>query len=261
VENEQEQEQEQEQEPEQVAERPEYIPEKFWNTETNEVRLEDMAKSYSTAEKAVSGRITQLAEDRKADIDAEAREALKVEMNEEVTAARLADRPETPDAYELGEVPEVFDKDHINDGTLATWWRGFAHDQGLSQDKFKEGMDAYLDYIGAELPDPVKEMASLGDNGQVRADAVEMWSARFFKDATELAEIQAMGSTAAGVRALERVMEATKGTRPSTEGEDNGEVDGKVSVEKAKEMMADPRYHDAARRDPEWVKRVNEAFG
>lgn len=243
-----------------IAERPDFLPEKFWNKDTGEVRLEDMAKSYAKVEKEVSGRITQLAEDRKQDIDDAARAALKLEMNEEVEAARLSERPESSTEYDIGELPDVFDKDVVDAGSLATWWRDFAYNQGLNQEQFKQGMDAYVDYISADLPDPTTEMAALGDNARARTDAVEMWSSRFFKDDMELAEIQALGSTAAGVRALERVMEAAKGTSPSAEGEGEHMMDDKISIETAKEMMADPKYWDSARRDPDWVARVNSAF-
>ena len=39
-----------------VMERPEIIPEKFWNSESGEVNLEDMAKSYAHLEKFASGK-------------------------------------------------------------------------------------------------------------------------------------------------------------------------------------------------------------
>ena len=34
-----------------IPERPEHIPEKFWNAETGEVKTEDLAKSYINLEK------------------------------------------------------------------------------------------------------------------------------------------------------------------------------------------------------------------
>ena len=39
-----------------VMERPEIIPEKFWDTETGEINLEDMAKSYAHLEKFATGK-------------------------------------------------------------------------------------------------------------------------------------------------------------------------------------------------------------
>jgi hypothetical protein len=242
-----------------IAQRPDFLPEKFWNTDKGEVRLEEMATSYATAEKAVSSRLEQLAEDRKDSIDEAARDAIKLELSEGLETDRLANRPDDPGTYDIGEMPEYFEKEKIENGSLVAWWREHAH--GLSQDEFKTGMDAYMNYIAADLPDPAKEMDSLGENARVRTDAVELWSKRVFKDPGELVEIQALGATALGVRALERVMEMVKGTAPSRVA-DEGELGGddKITVEKAREMMADPKYYDSARRDPEWVAKVNAAF-
>ena len=39
-----------------VMDRPEIIPEKFWNADTGEINLEDMAKSYNHLEKFASGK-------------------------------------------------------------------------------------------------------------------------------------------------------------------------------------------------------------
>ena len=40
-----------------IPERPEHIPEKFWNAETGEVKTEDLAKSYINLEKFSTGKI------------------------------------------------------------------------------------------------------------------------------------------------------------------------------------------------------------
>ena len=46
-------------ETEPVMERPEIIPEKFWNAEAGEINLEDMAKSYAHLEKCFEGGASQ----------------------------------------------------------------------------------------------------------------------------------------------------------------------------------------------------------
>ena len=59
-----------------VMERPEIIPEKFWNAETGEINLEDMAKSYAHLEKFASGKKDEMKDSIIAELQTEAREGL-----------------------------------------------------------------------------------------------------------------------------------------------------------------------------------------
>ena len=40
--------------------RPEYVSEKFWNADTSEVNLEDLASSYNSLEKKLGSRTEEL---------------------------------------------------------------------------------------------------------------------------------------------------------------------------------------------------------
>ena len=46
-----------------IVERPEYIPEKFWNKDTGEPILDELGKSYSNLEKFVGGKKRRNEED------------------------------------------------------------------------------------------------------------------------------------------------------------------------------------------------------
>ena len=61
-----------------IASRPDFVPEKFWNADTGEVRLEDAFKSYSEIEK--KGRARS--------------DTMRSEIMAELEAQSVADRPE-----------------------------------------------------------------------------------------------------------------------------------------------------------------------
>ena len=51
--------------------RPEYVSEKFWNADTNEVNLEDLASSYNSLEKKLGSRTEELSKQIRQDIEQE----------------------------------------------------------------------------------------------------------------------------------------------------------------------------------------------
>ena len=63
-------------ETEPVMERPEIIPEKFWNSESGEVNLEEMAKSYNHLEKFASGKRDEMKDAIISELQTEAAEGL-----------------------------------------------------------------------------------------------------------------------------------------------------------------------------------------
>ena len=59
-----------------VAERPEHIPEKFWNADTGETNIDDLAKSYNNLEKFSTGKQSEMRDSILAELEAEASEGL-----------------------------------------------------------------------------------------------------------------------------------------------------------------------------------------
>ena len=212
-----------------MGERPEWLPEKFKSAQ-------DMAESYSQLE----GKISQKEED------------IRSTIMQELEADAYKDRPPTKGEYIL---PEGIDDELAKSNELLEWWADQAFENGYSQEEFAEGIEMYKKVANIGMTDPQKEMQQLGDNGKERVQAVEMWSNKFFP-AEQHAEIANLCATAEGVKAMETVMNALKGS--SVLG--NAEVVSDLSEENLRTMMADERYWNVAKRDPAFVAQVDDGF-
>ena len=212
-----------------MGERPEWLPEKFKSAQ-------DMAESYSQLE----GKISQKEED------------IRSTIMQELEADAYKDRPPSKGEYIL---PEGIDDELAKSNELLEWWADQAFENGYSQDEFAEGIEMYKKVANIGMTDPQKEMQQLGDNGKERVQAVEMWSNKFFP-AEQHAEIANLCATAEGVKAMETVMNALKGS--SVLG--NAEVVADLSEENLRTMMADERYWNVAKRDPAFVAQVDDGF-
>lgn len=208
------------------ADRPTWLPEKFKTPE-------DLARSYGELEKTFGRK----------------EEEFRTKWEQE----RLAARPEKPDAYKLPEAPGVGD-----DQPLTQWWRNFAHEAGLSQEQFEKAVANYTETIQATLPKPEEELAKLGENAKPRTEAVGLWAAKTF-DAEEMDAIKRACTTAAGVRAMEKLMASAQGMPPSERAFENGgpPQDDEAAI---KSLMMDRRYWSPADRDPAVMRRVEAYF-
>lgn len=216
--------------------RPDFIPEKFWNAETNEVRLEGLAKSYSEMEKA------------RGNVDG---------LREQWEAERLSSRPDTPDAYSL-PTNEVLDMEAMASSPIVSLWRKAAHEAALPQETFERVIN---DYAQAEVEAMQErqnaELQKLGENANDRTTAVRLWAEKTFKDG-ELLSVQRIATDADGIQALERIMGAL-----SERGIDVGigeSVSQDESYEQIQKLMQSKEYYDSSRRDPKVVSRVEEWF-
>jgi len=216
-------------EPDAPVERPEWLPEKFKSAE-------DLATAYSSLE----GKLGQKEE--------EYRDSFLKEMEEQA----YANRPASAGDYEL---PEGIDQELATDNELLDWWSKTSFENGYSQEEFSEGINMYLNAINADVPDYDEELSRLGDNANARTEAVSLFANQFFPE-EQLGAIERMCETADGVMALETIMNAMKQTGPSVDGTPAGVLNEKA----LQQMMNDPRYHDPARRDENFVKQVESGF-
>lgn len=216
-------------EPDAPVERPEWLPEKFKSAE-------DLATAYSSLE----GKLGQKED--------EYRDSFLKEMEEQA----YANRPASAGDYEL---PEGIDQELAADNELLDWWSKTSFENGYSQEEFSEGINMYINAINADVPDYDEELARLGDNANARTEAVSLFANQFFPE-EQLGAIERMCETADGVMALETIMNAMKQTGPSVDGTPAGVLNEKA----LQQMMNDPRYHDPARRDENFVKQVESGF-
>lgn len=210
-----------------ASERPEWLPEKFNDPA-------ELAKSYSELESKLGAK----------------RDDIIKEHNEE----KFINRPETKGDYEL---PDIIDSESATDNELLNWWSEHAFNNGFGQDQFKEGIEKYAKAIEAAMPqnDLAAEQKKLGDNANTRIEAVSMFANKYFPDELSGA-VERLGETAEGIMLIEHIMSQNKDTQISAESSPVatfGEADLQA-------MMQDERYWNATRRDPNFVKQVDDGF-
>jgi len=221
--------------------RPEHIPEKFWNAETGEVNIDDMAKSYNHLEKFSTGKKEEMKEAVMAELEAEAGEGL----------------PENPDGYKLPALVEGITEEMVENNPLTGWWRKHCHDLGLPEEAFQEGVNQYTDILMGAQADLQAEAQKLGENASERIDAVNSWASSVFPP-EEFEAVQVLGTSAMGIAALERMMESQK----SAMGRSNevAKPAQELTIDTVKDMMRDKRYFDPRHRDPAYVRQVDDAW-
>lgn len=211
------------------SERPDWLPEKFATPEA-------MVESYSNLESKLGNN----------------EESVKANLIEELEKEAYANRPNEVGDYVL---PEVIDESQAAENPLLSWWANHAFENGFSQDEFAEGINMYAEAVGSDGPDYDTEVARLGDNSAARTEAVGLFAERFFSKA-ELPAIERMCETADGVMAIERIMESMKQSGPAS----TSQPVAQVNEAELKSMMLDPRWHDPSKRDPAFVKKVEDGF-
>lgn len=219
--------------------KPEFIQDKFWDVERNEVNLENLASSYNSLEKKLGSRT----------------EDLSKQIREDLEMEKLKSAPEEY-KVNLPELPENVDVSVSDDMEIVQWWKDTAKKNGLSQEQFDQGVEMFVNNAIATLPDMNAEMQRLGDNAKERVEAAELWSKKNLSPES-YQTFSSVASTAEGVKVIEEIMKMTKDSpMPSTPTQ----VSVAPNLQDLKSMINDPRYYDSNRRDPAYVKRVEELF-
>lgn len=227
-----------------VAERPEYLPEKFWNTEEGSPNVEGLAKSYTEIESKFGQRAS----------------ALREEIESEIKKPREG-VPESAEGYtyELSKegLPEGWEIQSIDDDPMLGWWRDTAFDRGMTQDEFQAGINKYMEMQVAGIPDKSAEMKSLGENAQERIDRVDLYLGKNLTE-DEYNTLADFAITAEAVQVLEKLIGiqaepsiSTFGGEPST---------GSSSEDEIRAMMDDPRYWKHGEMDDAYRTKVTEMW-
>lgn len=182
------------------AKRPDWLPEKFWDTEKGEARTEALAKSYGELESK---------------------------------ATKKSQAPKEPDGYESHIDDDTAKRLGIEDAKadpLLQFGRKFAHEAGLDQETYGKLESGFVDLLKELVPEPMDakaEMAKLGPHGQQIVDGLVRKRDMFkttglFSEADEQEFNIAVG-TADGARAMMKIFEFYEGRQipqhaESTEG-------------------------------------------
>jgi hypothetical protein len=218
---------------------PEYIPEKFWDIERNEIKVEELGASYKALEQKLGMRTEDLV--RQVQEDYENQRKSSVPESYEV---RL---PEVPEDVEITVDPEQ---------ELVKSWQQICRDNGLSQEVFDQGVAAFVNNEIAGLPNLQEEMAKLGDNARERIEAADLWSKKYLS--TDSYDVIAnLASTAEGVKALEEIMSLSRSKPlPNT----NTVIDVELDERDLQSMMKDPRYWKEGMKDPAYIAKVTNLY-
>ena len=218
---------------------PEYIPEKFWDTERNEIKVEELGASYKALEQKLGMRTEDLVKQVQEDYENQRKSSV-------------------PESYEvrLPEVPEDVEITVDPEQELVKSWQQICRDNGLSQEVFDQGVAAFVNNEIAGLPNLQEEMAKLGDNARERIEAADLWSKKYLStDAYDA--IANLASTAEGVKALEEIMSLSRSKPlPNT----NTVVDVELDERDLQSMMKDPRYWKEGMKDPAYIAKVTNLY-
>ena len=209
--------------------RPEWLPEKFKTPE-------DLAKSYTELQSKLGAKD----------------EDIRNSIIEEIQKEAFADRPESAGDYQM---PESIDEDAAVDNELLQWWAEHSFENGFSQEEFEKGIEMYAQAMMGSEPDLEAEAAKLGDNASARIEAASAFANKFFPEEA-LPAIERMCESHEGIIALEAIQEAMKDGNFAADAQSSSGI----SERELAQMMNDPRYYDAARRDPHFVKQVDDGY-
>ena len=228
------------QQEEQESNKPEYISDKFWDKDRNEVNVQSLGTSYNSLEKKLGQRTDELTKQ------------IRTDMEQERNA-------KVPEKYEIKlpeDIPDNISMQINEEQPLLQWWGEKAKSMGLSQDEYNEGISNFVNNEIAGLPDSFQEEQKLGDNAKDRIESADLWSKKYLSEegyntVTKLAE------TAEGIKALEEIMALNKN---SVMPQSPTAVDTKPNVADLRNMMKDPRYWKDGEKDPVYIDRVSKLF-
>jgi hypothetical protein len=218
-----------------AGERPEWIPEKYWDPATKKPRIEDLGKAYVSLEAKLG----------------KGKEAWESE--------RVAKRPEAADKYDLAI--DGFSPEFLAAHPLTPVVREIAFESGLDQEGFKGLAAKVVGALAAAAPKPEEELAKLGENASVRVAAAEHFVTQTFTDPAEREALALVATTAAGVKVIEKLAALAQG-KPlaAVDPVPNPGGAARKTRQEITKMMEDPRYWNPRQRDEAWVKEVTEWF-
>lgn len=212
-----------------ASDRPEWLPEKYKSPE-------ELAKGYKELESKIGAK----------------EEDLRARIVQELEEKAFSERPADKGDYQL---PEIIDESMAVDNDLLSWWADHAFENGFSQSEFEQGIEMYAKAIQGSQPDMAEEAKKLGDNANARIQSASAFANKFFPE-TALPAIERMCETHEGIIALEAIMEAVRDGGYSNETSSPD----RISDSSLREMMQDERYWNPVKRDPGFIKKVEEGF-
>ena len=219
--------------------RPEDVPEKFWDSEAGQLRVDALLKSYRELERRLSQRIAPPGADAPAEEVQRFRRSLGI--------------PDSPEEYQITAKHDLCCVDEDVNQRLHE--AGFTPAQAqLVYDLAAERLLPMIAEAAAQF-EADRQVEKLREHfgGEERfrrvAQQISAWGRANLPDAV----FEALSTTSEGVMALYRMME--KGEPTVTRKAEAAPTADEANL---REMMRDPRYWRT--REPEFVKRVTDGF-
>ncbi len=221
------------------AERPDGIPEKFWDPVDGAVRVDGLLRSYTELERKLSRSLPLPA----GDDDVAARERLLETLG----------RPATPDAYAIRQPHERVPPDPaLNERLHAA---GFTQEQAqLVYDLAAEHLVPVMDQVAEESRSREQvDLLARHFGGEEAWRQVALQIKTWGESHLEPTVFETLSASADGVLAMHEMMKVRE---PDLVGEarDSAAVDERM----LDEMVRDPRYWRD--RDPDFIARVTDGF-
>ncbi|MCP4394036.1 MAG: hypothetical protein GY804_07230 [Alphaproteobacteria bacterium] len=221
--------------------KPENVPEKFWDEEKGEIRIEELLKSYKELEKKVGGMVKMPVEDSSDEDFAALHKALGV--------------PESVDGYEIVQRHELLSSDQELNERLRM--AGFTPKQAqLVYDLAAERVVPVLESLAAEYEADnqrrhLEEHFGSEEKWEEVSRQLHAWAEQNVSEET----LNTLGSSYEGVLALYSMMQSSE---PSIgKSGSYGSMVG-LNEESLRKMMQDPKYWRD--KNPEYISKISEGF-
>lgn len=209
-------------------ERPDFVPETFWNAEAGGVRVDELGKAYSQ----LQARFSQKNDALKAEALAEARKDAPEKPDDYVIAV---DKSLVPPGYEVGDFDPA--------SPLMAEARGVLHRLGATQADMDTLVKAYIGETFAKLPNLEAERAALGENAEERLTDVQRKLAAMVTAEDERGALLQMTATASGVKALETLL--SRLGQSGVTGLPGGGAPAVMTPAEMSAAIGDPNYNNA----------------
>jgi hypothetical protein len=219
--------------------RPTEVPEKFWDPDRQELRVDALLKSYLELERRLSQRLAPPGE--------------SADPQERQRWREMLDIPESPDGYEITPKHELASPDPEVNQRL--YEAGFSRTQ--VQLVYDLAAERLLPLIAeaAQQFEAERQLERLREHfgGEERFRRIARQISAWGRAKLPAPVFEALSTTMEGVLALERMMQ---GDEPSLPREAKApEVADEAELRR---MMRDPRYWRT--REPEFIQRVSDGF-
>jgi hypothetical protein len=215
-----------------AIERPEHVPEKFWDNETKSVKNDDVLKSYNE----LSGKFGAF------------------------TGA--------PEAYEFALSEQLTEKGINLDGDnpLVAQFTEMAKEANMSQDMANQLVNMFVEnqyaeslgFEEAENTRIAEQMKELGDNAEQRINNIKQWATANLNEAERDGLMDATLS-AAGVRAVEALIAKSRNAPMVNEDTAQANQISKAELD-ALQFAKDENGNRKMAVDPEYRKMVHEKY-